>query len=155
MSTLFETLRQWFTDDEWPLEESGAQLQSAFGGNGGRWPVVATADEATGMIAVFSIVPFVAPEDRRAAAMEAVTRANFGLALGSFDLDLGSGAIQFRTSLDVQESTESLTDPVLRHLVYANVLTMDRYLPALRAVIEDGAEAVAAIAAVETSTNGS
>jgi hypothetical protein len=53
--------------------------------------------------------------------------------VGNFELDYEDGEVRFKTSLDV-ENVELSHDLVSNH-VYANVWTMDRYLPALFGVI--------------------
>ena len=67
----------------------------------------------------------------------------------SFDLDLEDGSVQFRTSVDVEQDEDALTPTVLKHLLYHNVITMDRYLPGLQALLEEGVTPIAAIAVVE------
>lgn len=144
---LFERIRKWFDEDGWRYEVRSTALVTVFSGKSGEWPVGAEV-RGKGVVIIMSMAPFSIPSDRRGATMEAITRANCGLALGAFDLDLDSGAVQFRTSLDVEGDEQALGEVILRHLVYQNVVAMDRYLPALREVGE-GAEPEAAIDKVE------
>lgn len=66
------------------------------------------------------------------------TLANFGLAVGAFELSLETGELNFRTGVNISgfEPDEAL----IRHLVYQNVVTFDKYLPALTAVLEQGVD---------------
>lgn len=146
---LYERVKQWFIDDDWPFEEHHPNLTTAFHSKNGEWQCVAEIGAAAGIVAFYSLLPFVAPTNHRLAAMEAITRANYGLTIGAFDLDLETGKAQFRTSIDVEDEIPALTDGVLHHLIYQNVVTTDRYLPALRAVCEEGSLPAPAIAAVE------
>ena len=97
-------------------------------------------------IVFISAFPAVIDEDRRAAVGEYCHRANFGLAIGNFELDHDGGEVRFRTSLDVEGATPS--EALVRNLVVANVLTMDRYVPGLLAVL-DGTEPADAVEDVE------
>ncbi len=79
---------------------------------------------------------------------EFLTRANYGLIIGNFELDFGDGEIRYKTSLDVEG--DRLSQASIKQLVYTSVLTMDQYLPGIEAVIKYGMNAEAAIALVES-----
>lgn len=87
------------------------------------------------------------PERRRLAIAEAITRANYGLLLGCFELDMNDGEIRFRTSVDVEGG--ALTTAMCHSLMAAAVSVSDRYHEALMRVACGGAEPAAAIAEAE------
>jgi len=78
-------------------------------------------------------------------------RANFGLFIGNFELDFDSGTMQYRTSIDVEGQEEALSSLVIKHLVYQNVLTMDKYLPGLAAVLDGSSSPAAAVRLIESA----
>ena len=87
-----------------------------------------------------------APEVLRPAVVEYLTRANWGLVIGNFELDYADGEIRFKTSVQLNEG--ELHAGLLHPLVYGNLDTMDRYLPGLHAVIalqQTPAEAIRAV----------
>ncbi|MGH2410076.1 MAG: YbjN domain-containing protein, partial [Chloroflexota bacterium] len=87
------------------------------------------------------------PVERRLAMAEFLTRANYGLPIGNFELDFEDGEIRFKTSIDLEEVEPN---PLLvKHVIYANVIMMDRYLPGIASVAEDKASPAAAIAEIE------
>jgi hypothetical protein len=94
----------------------------------------------------YSVCPVVAADDKVAMA-EFLTRANFGLAVGNFEMDWESGAIRCKTSLDI-EGTD-LNEALVEGLVNANLITTERYMPGLRAVAENGAVPADAINEIE------
>ena len=63
---------------------------------------------------------------------EFITRANYGLKVGNFEMDMDDGEARFKTSIDVEKS--ELTRMLVSNLVYINVWTMDRYLPGILSV---------------------
>ena len=63
---------------------------------------------------------------------EFIARANYGIVLGNFEIDFSDGEVRFKTSIDVEGS--ELTPALIEPVMYANVLTMDEYLPGLLAV---------------------
>ena len=64
---------------------------------------------------------------------EFITRANLGLVIGNFELDLEGGELSYKTSVDVEGGT--LAPTMIKNMVYINVLMMDRHIPGLNKVI--------------------
>ncbi len=91
--------------------------------------------------------PVFVPLERRAAAMEFLTRANFGLRMGHFEFDLEDGEVRYKTSIDVEG--DRLTPALVRRLVRPNLVTMDRYLPGLLRVVYGATTPAEEIAAIE------
>lgn len=87
------------------------------------------------------------PPRRRKACMEAVTRANSGLGVGGFDLDLDSGLLVFRTAIPS-------TEPELNILHMGWMLAVhqhcfETYYPAFMAMVYGRISARKIIAKVE------
>jgi hypothetical protein len=144
-STSAEVVRRFFAAKNWTTVELGdGSIVFTFDGQHGRWRCRLFADEELGQVAFYSILPELVPVNRRAAVVELVTRANVELVLGNFELDLDGGELRFKTSIDVQG--DRLTPALLTHVVYANVLSMDRYLPGLARVLREGADPAEVVA---------
>jgi hypothetical protein len=77
--------------------------------------------------------PVFVPERARERAMQFITRANFGMFYGSFELDLDDGTLLFRTNCAVRDGT--LTTDMVSHLASAGAWAFDRYLPRLLEVL--------------------
>jgi hypothetical protein len=132
---LGEVVRRFFEDKGWTVRElEDGSLALTFDGQHGRWRCRMFLDESLGQLSFYSILPELVPADRRAAVVEFVTRANVELILGNFELDLDRGELRFKTSIDVEG--DRLTAALLTHVVHANVLSMDRYLPGLARVAD-------------------
>jgi hypothetical protein len=74
------------------------------------------------------------PEHRRAAVAEYIARANDGLVIGCFTLDLYDGELACKTAMpasDAPIATEHVAE-----LIRINLATADRHLPGLMAVID-------------------
>jgi hypothetical protein len=150
---IYDTLVQFFSDNEWPTTRLGDEpvLQLAFQGANGRWLCFAQAREENSQVVFYSVAPVQVPPDKRQAVSEFITRANYGLILGNFELDFVDGELRYKTSLDVEGTP--LSAELLQPLTFANVTTMDRYLPGLMAVLYGGTSPAEAIQQVETSDN--
>jgi hypothetical protein len=100
----------------------------------------------------YAVMPVRAPVERRIAMAEFVTRANYGLRIGNFEMDFDDGEIRYKASLDFE--SEQLTDNWIRGVIYPAVQTMDRYLPGLLTVIYGGKTPEEAVAEVESDLPG-
>ena len=57
---------------------------------------------------------------------ELITRINFGLLIGSFEMDWSDGELRIRTAMPLEEG--DFTDKQLEHLFYGNLALANRYL---------------------------
>jgi hypothetical protein len=132
---IFNAMVAFFDEDDWEYNslEGLPILSLVFAGKSGKWVCYAQAREEQHQFVFYSVCPVNAPPNRRAAAAEFITRANYGMIIGNFEMDYDDGEIRYKTSLDVEGI--GLTAPLAKHLVYANVIIMDQYLPGILAVI--------------------
>ena len=138
----------FFEDQDWPVAEIEPEelYETAFEGEHGVWPCRIHCYDTDRRLVFISAFPGVVAEDRRGAVGELCNRANFGLAVGNFELDVDGGEVRFRTSLDATEAWPGAE--LVRNVVVANVLTFDQYLPAIEAVLQ-GTDPVDAVEDVE------
>jgi hypothetical protein len=57
--------------------------------------------------------------------MEYLTRANYQMTTGTFEMDLSDGQVNCRTAVP----GDGLTADGIRYLVFSNFTIMDRYMP--------------------------
>lgn len=134
MGRIEDAIRSYLREDDWPLEESELDgvLVTRIGGTSGDWILVTVVREDEEQLLLYSVYPDLVPEQHLDEAMTYVTRANWDLSIGAFELDLDTGEARFRTSIDLEGVDPS--EPLLRSLVQSNVVVMDRYLPGLEAI---------------------
>ncbi len=77
--------------------------------------------------------PILIPETGRARAMQFITRVNFGMFYGSFEMDLEDGVLLFRTNCAVRDG--ALATEMVKHMASAGAWSFDRYLPRLLEVV--------------------
>jgi hypothetical protein len=104
-------------------------------------------NESTQILGCYATTGCLVPEDRRMAIAEAITRANWGLPIGCFELDFSDGELRFRASMDVEGSI--LATKMVHNLAFATINTHDRYHQALMRVAFGDADPASAIAAAE------
>ncbi len=145
---LFTAAQRFFAEENWAATPVGdAVLQMTFRGENGQWMCFAQAREEPGQFVFYSVCPVTIPADKRLAIAEFITRANYGLIIGNFELDFDDGELRYKTSLDVEAA--DLTSGLIRPVVYANVITMDRYLPGALAILYGNILPQAAISQAE------
>ncbi len=149
MGRILEAAKAFFEEEDWGYDEALDGLQLRFGGEHGQWRCFARVREDEGQFLFYSYAPMEIYPDDYLAVAEYISRANFGLFIGNFELNFANGTLQYRTSIDVEGEADRLSSPLLKHLVYQNVLTMDKYLPGLRAIIDQGVAPSDAIQQVE------
>jgi hypothetical protein len=144
-----EAMIRFFTEEKWPYMplESEPILRVPFQGSNGQWLCYAQAREEQQQFVFYSVCPAMVPAELRPAMAEFVTRANYGLIIGNFELDYRDGELRYKTSLDVEGA--DLNSELLRSLVYANVAMMDHYLPGIMAVLYGNVSPEEAITQVE------
>lgn len=132
---IFNAMIEFFDEDEWQYqwEEGLSILSMGFSGMNGKWMCYAQAREAQRQFVFYSVLPVNVPADKRAAVAEFITRANYGMIIGNWEMDYTDGEVRYKTSMDVEGI--DISAPMIRQLVYANLVVTDRYLTGIMRVM--------------------
>ena len=149
MGKILDAAIGFLRSDGWPFEQLADEdvVRVVFQGDHAQFNCFGQAREEQSQFLFYSLCPITIPEHKRAEMAEYITRANFDMSIGNFEMDYADGELRFKTSIDV-EGTE-LTDSLMKPLIYANVLMMDQYLPGMMAIIYADKSPEDAIAQVE------
>ena len=149
MASVYERLVGWFESEGWPLDRHDHEswFRSAFAGSSATIGLVGQVREDLEIALLYSVPPLRVPEERRREVAEFLTRANYGLLIGNFELDMEDGEVRYKTGMDVEGA--ELTPSLIAGMVRANCATADRYFPGLVAIVHGGASAIEAIVRVE------
>lgn len=147
---IHDTIIEFFTEDDWPYTalEDQPVFQTAFQGSNGQWACFAQARESQEQFVFYSICPVNVPPERHPAMAEFLTRANYGLPVGNFEMDFDDGEIRYKTSLDVEG--DRISTALIKQAVRANVIMMDQYLPGILAIISGGGSPEEIIKGIES-----
>ncbi|MBI2566365.1 MAG: YbjN domain-containing protein [Candidatus Schekmanbacteria bacterium] len=153
MGQIIESVCRFLESDHWGYERrAGRQvLTIPFAGKSGKWTCY--AQERFTQFLFYSVVPINAPEAVRAQVAEYLTRANYGLVMGNFELDFKDGEIRYKTMVDVGDG--ELTENLIRPVVYVNCMMMDKYFPGLMSVMFGNVSPADAVALIENSPTAS
>jgi hypothetical protein len=155
MGQLFEAVVDYLTEDDWKFNvvKDDTALVLSFRGRSGSWQCFANVDEERQWFSFFSILPSNVPEDKRPAVAEFLTRANYGLVIGNFEMDYNDGEVRYKTSIDVEGG--ELTPKMIENMMQANLMTLDRYFTGLMAVLYGNRDPAEAVADMENEAAGS
>ena len=154
MGRIYDAMQAWFDSDDWKYQADpdGAVLIMIFQGRNAVWNCYARAREEQEQFLFYAVAGMKVPEPARAEVAEFLTRANYGLVLGNFEMDFSDGEIRYKTSFDAEDIADPA--PLFKTAVYANVLTADRYFPGLTAVMYGGSTPQQAVEMQEAKEEG-
>lgn len=132
----FQTLVEQFLNEEgliYTVLKDGAILGFRMSAEKGIFHCYVTFDEVEGYMLVHTLCGFNTPKEKYAEMAELLTRINFVIKIGNFELDFEDGEIRFRTSIRI--SAEEVSQEMIKHLILINILTMDKTFPILMELI--------------------
>ena len=149
MGAVYDAMVRFFREDDWKFEQFEGKpiLRMGFSGDNGKWTCVARAIEDAQQFIFYSIAPINVPEEKRVEMAEFITRANYGMRIGNFEMDFSDGELRYKSSIDVED--DCLSAPLIKHMVYPNVMMMDKYLPGIMGILYAGKSPQQAVEEIE------
>ena len=146
----YESLGNFLINDEWhPKPVDGRYAYRSFlTGDFGELRCEALIRVELEQFAFYIHLGTNVPPARRAAAAEFLTRANYGLPLGNFEMDYSDGEVRFKSSIDFEG--EMLTDTLIHNVLYPANSAATTYFPGLLKVVFGDANPADAIAEIES-----
>jgi len=77
------------------------------------------------LLIAYSIIPNRVPEKYKDKIAEFITRANYGLRIGNFEMDYKDGEVRYKTYQNYDN--DCINVEVLKHLIHANIKTTEKY----------------------------
>jgi hypothetical protein len=145
----FEAVGEFMAGDGWHPQviEDNYVYRAYFMGTNGQVDCYAQVRIDLEQFLFYVVMPMRAPAQVRPAVAEFLTRANYGLRIGNFEMDYTDGEVRYKSSLDFEG--ETLTPGLIRNTMYPGVQTMDRYLPGILSVIYGGKTPEEAVEEIE------
>lgn len=146
----FAVLREFLEGDGWHPQyvEGGDFFRMGFRGRNGEYRVVARVRGDFDQLAIYVIAPIAVAEEHRQAVCEFVTRANYGMRIGNFELDFSDGEVRYKATVDFEGV--GLAPIMVRNAIYPAAQTMDRYFPGLIAVVAGARTPLEAVQMIES-----
>ena len=146
---LLDVVLRFFLEDQWFYQKMDNKpvVRAGYRGEHGTWVCYARVEEENQRVQFHSLMGLNIPIPYRGAVLEYLMRVNYRLPVGNFEMDLDTGDVRCKTSLETPEGELSVA--MVRALAYANVRAMDHFFPGVIAVMHSGLSPEAALARVE------
>ncbi|PKK88818.1 MAG: hypothetical protein CVV64_17190 [Candidatus Wallbacteria bacterium HGW-Wallbacteria-1] len=150
MGKLHETVKAFMLDDDWHYEsdEERFVIRCAIKCRNATFRIIMDSEEEMERFRVFIMCPNFIPEEHRFRLCEFINRANYGLRMGNFEMDMKDGEVRFRLSIDVEGG--ELTHMMIKNMIRSGYSLMDKYYPGIMAILYGGLAPAAAIEQIET-----
>ena len=135
MNAAFEKLMQHL-DERQVRYLTNAESRSVcadFRGQVGTYRIIAAVDADGTLFQVIGGSPIRIPEGARPSIAETIARANYGLKIGKFEMDVDDGELRFQASQILTDG--GLDDEVIGRLMGLTMAMLDTYLPAVLSVV--------------------
>ena len=99
-------------------------------------------------IIVYVMSPVKIPEAKRMQACEYITRANYGIIAGNFEMDFRDGEVRFKSSIEFPEG--KLSEEMIKLLWVKPLSAIDNYFPGLMRVVYSNESAADAIREIDS-----
>ena len=136
---------EYFDKQGWGYTQASDKpvIRTGFTGDNGQWLCVASAGPKDEYLMFLSLLPCKAQSQSRATCAELLTRINYGLSHGCFEMDVEDGELRFRTTLPLV--SPSVSPELVEHLVFSNLCIVDRFFAAIMKVLYAGVPPKAAL----------
>lgn len=104
-----------------------------FTGKNASYSVYVSFDDDLEYLVVYTNCGVNIPENMRGKAAEFLTRANYGMRIGCFEMDFNDGEVRFRTSINSKDS--EITNEIMNRKFYTCIGVMDGYYTGLMKVV--------------------
>lgn len=149
MRKIEESLREFFEHEHWSYDyyeekgyfRSGVDLGNILG-NVNLYIIVGETDYQ-----VYSVLNLKVEPDRFAAVSEFITRANYGLRNGNFELDYADGEVRYKVYITSEFG--DIPENIVRDSIYTGIYMIERYGRALLRLILIGGDPAAYIQSIE------
>jgi hypothetical protein len=154
MNDAYEKLVQLFDTREirYLANAENLTVWADFRGEVGLYRVVAAVDESGGLFQVFGYAPLYVPKGCLPAIAETLSRANYGLKVGKFELDYEQGDVRFQAAHIL--GANDLDDATIDRMIGTTMNMLNLYLPAVLSVIYGNELPKDAIGSVEGRRDG-
>ncbi len=139
------------------LKEDGWQPEQMEDEQGYRFGYLSKAADKVGIVAWFpegieellvhAYIQIQVPQEKRHEIAEFITRANYGLFSGNFEMNFDSGEIRARSSVDFEGVI--LVPIQVKNALYTVLLLVDEYMPGFKAILSDEKSPAEAISLIE------
>lgn len=132
---------------EFAVKRDRSLIFTTMTGNNGSYRVICDLKEEDKILIVYVFSPVKVPPNKRLDIAEYITRANYGVMIGNFEMDFTDGELRYKGGIDY--SGGELVDGMIEQLIGKSAYTMNRYFPGIMRIIYGDVSAKDAMAEIE------
>jgi len=149
MGALIDVVEEYLIEIGWKFEKDDDNdvIKTGVNAKNASFRLIIYSLEEKDLLTIYVAQDNNVPENKRILLAEFIARANYGLNLGNFDMDMEDGELGYKVAVDLEGGT--LSTDMVGNMVGAGVSTMDQYYPGLMAVLFSNATPEEAIIQIE------
>ena len=128
MAEIKKVVTDWLEEDGWNYSTDDERVHTGLTVDDHVYRILFRIRQEQQVLAVYAYAPENASMENLQEASNFVTRANYALPLGNFELDFNDGELRFKLSVDLEHLV--CTPLVIQNMVRTVVNTLHRYYPA-------------------------
>lgn len=129
-----EALQRVAKEAGWPVQEWNGTFKFDVDSKNGTWKLFCKPLDEENRFCCYSLCPVNAPKERIPWMAQVLTRLNYGLKVGNFEMDWTSGEIHFKTYVDFCGGEDPV--PAVGQCIYANMVSFDAYFQTLMQALQ-------------------
>ena len=148
---MLKIIKEYLQENDWQFTQVKDKDIFLFGiaGKNGNFQCIADIVEDEHKFIFFSVYGANVPPEKRPQLLELINYLNVNFFVGNFEMDYQDGEIRYRTGVYLEFIIPNKN--MIDQLIMTNIITMDKYLPALTGVMFGGLSTLQAIDLVDKS----
>ncbi|QZY54480.1 YbjN domain-containing protein [Crassaminicella profunda] len=131
--SIMDAIKSITQKNNWLSHQSSDLIKIDVDGQNGNWTTLGKCLEEEERFLFYSICPSKVKKEKTLLMAELLTRINYGLKIGNFEMDFDTGEIHFKTSIDFAGDFDK--EEMIEQAMSTNLLTMDEYFSVIMKVI--------------------
>lgn len=129
--TMFERFKEYLKAVEltYSIVENETVITFSYTSKG-NYQCIIDIDEHDQIILVYTILGSIIALDKRNRISQLLTKINYGLRIGNFEMDYDDGQIRYKTSIDY-DGVKEFDDSFIANLILISLTTTDKYFQAI------------------------
>jgi len=135
MDRYLQITKDFLDLDDWKYDcdEEKQVIKSGVKSENGSYKILFVSREDKDQYLIYAIAPVEVPEKDRSKICEFFARANYGLMIGNFELDMNDGEMRYKVSVTLEDA--GLTHGMVSSMLKYCISTMDKYYREIMNVI--------------------
>lgn len=139
IKNIIDAVETWLDEQDWEYayvekKPKNSVIRVGYQGQNGRWMLFIEAREEESQLVCYSVFPVDVDDAQKIEMMEFIIRANDGIVIGNFDMNLDKGQVRYRVGVDLTGLEPHPRE--IEKALQVNLMTMDWHLPGLAAVLQ-------------------